>query len=241
MKIALLTTDTLHHTYFFRELSRTYSIDTVIIEKLSSAPLFETHHSYEDDRDSYERSVFFHGADISIHDVADCLTVDAINCFKTVQCLSKTTPDVVIVFGTSKLGREIIDCCPRGIINLHGGDPEYYRGLDSHLWAIYHNDFTGLITTLHRVNQDLDAGEIINQGAVPVFKGMGLHELRHHNTDICLMLVLSALDFFSRYGDFLSRPQRKQGRYYSFMPSVLKEICVKKFRNYAEGIDELAR
>lgn len=237
MKTVLLTTDTLHHAYFYQELKKNYTIDMVIVEKASPTPSFDIYHSYEDDRDLYERSVLFNGADASIHDLADCLTVDSINSSQALTCLSNTIPDVVITFGTGKLGQAVIDCCPGGIINLHGGDPEYYRGLDSHLWAIYHNDFTSLITTLHRVNQHLDAGEIIGQSSVPVFRGMKLYELRRYNTDICLKLVVSALDFFTRYGCFISRPQRKQGRYYSFMPSELKGLCVNKFCRYAEGLE----
>ena len=50
------------------------------------------------------------------------------------------------------------------IFNLHGGDPEKYRGLDSHYWSIYHNDFKSLITTLHKVRPILDTGEIVLQG-----------------------------------------------------------------------------
>ena len=48
-------------------------------------------------------------------------------------------------------------------INLHGGDPEKYRGLDSHLWSIYHEDWASLVSTLHVVSKDLDAGDSIEK------------------------------------------------------------------------------
>jgi hypothetical protein len=33
-------------------------------------------------------------------------------------------------------------------------------------------------------------------------------------------------------GTIVSRPQRQAGRYYSFMPAVLKAMCVDKFQRY---------
>ena len=44
---------------------------------------------------------------------------------------------------------------------MHGGDPEYYRGLDSFLWAIYHKDFNKFYVTLHNVNNTFDSGGVI--------------------------------------------------------------------------------
>jgi hypothetical protein len=37
------------------------------------------------------------------------------------------------------------------------------------------------------------------------------------------------------YGEIFSRPQKKLGRYYSAMPSDLKTICVKKFKNFIKN------
>ena len=141
-----------------------------------------------------------------------------------------------IVFGTGKVSKQVIQVCPNGIINLHGGNPEEYRGLDSHLWAIYHHDFSGLVTTLHRINEELDDGDIILQMPIQLRPDMGLHELRRYNTDVCIEMVLSAFDMFNRQGYMIDRPQQKRGRYYSFMPSVIKEICLKYFNQYVVNL-----
>ena len=46
------------------------------------------------------------------------------------------------------------------IFNLHGGNPEEFRGLDSHYWSIYHNNFN-LYSCLHKLSYKLDDGDII--------------------------------------------------------------------------------
>ncbi|WP_377806343.1 hypothetical protein ABNQ38_06625 (plasmid) [Azospirillum sp. A29] len=87
----------------------------------------------------------------------------------------------------------LLSLCPGAFLNLHGGDPEDCRGFDTHLWAIYHGDFAALATTLHHVSPDLDAGDIVATLPLPLHRGMGLHQLRRSNTEICVRLVQEAL------------------------------------------------
>ena len=236
MKLVILTTQTIHHTYFVRELSKSFSIKTVLIEKDILAAPFETYHPFEKTRNEYEKEVFFNGKNIYLNDVAETLVVPTVNHRNALRYLAQVQPQVVIVFGTGRLSQSTIHACSSNIINLHGGNPEQYRGLDSHLWAIYHNNYKNFITTLHHVNKKLDDGDIILQGHIPIKKGMHLYELRRYNTELCLRLSQSALDMYTRYEKFISRPQYKQGRYYSFMPSVFKGICVNRFKKHTEGI-----
>ena len=83
--------------------------------------------------------------------------------------IEELNPDMVIIFGTSKVSPNIISIPTKLCLNLHGGAPEYYRGLDSHLWAIYHNDFENLITTMH-FEPELDSGRIIFQEQLELSK-----------------------------------------------------------------------
>ena len=236
MKIVVLTTETLHHTFFVKEINKVFQLEKIFVETASVSPPFETYHAFEGERDVYEKKVFFDGGGVSLTDVAPTKYVGSINDSETIRMLSELRPEIIIVFGTGKIYREVIQVCPMGIINLHGGNPEEYRGLDSHLWTIYHNDFKSLIVTLHHLNEELDDGDIILQGNIKMYSMIQLHELRRYNTEKCIELTLSAIDMYKRYGRFISRPQRKLGRYYSFMPSSLKEICLKRFIKYSNNI-----
>jgi len=48
-------------------------------------------------------------------------------------------------------------------LNIHMGDPNYFRGLDSNLWAMLENQKNHPTVTLHHANLNLDTGEVLFQ------------------------------------------------------------------------------
>jgi len=232
----VLTTETLHHAHFVRALAAVCPVSCVVIERAAPAAGFETRHAFEDLRDAHESAVWFGGQTPTIAEFAETVAVDSVNDGRCAEVIRATGAEMVVVFGTRKIQPEVIGRCPDGFVNLHGGNPERYRGLDSHLWAIYHSDFDGLVTTLHRVAPALDTGDIVGQGPVPVRKGMGLHELRAANTEVCIRLTAEAIRQRRESGRLGARPLRARGRYYSAMPAVLKDGCVTRFARYTDGL-----
>ncbi len=236
MRLVILTTEILHHCYFVREVTASNPVDLVVIERDHAVAPFDVHHAFEDQRDAHEQATWFGGSGASIEEFAETLEVRSANDPDAVDRLQRIQPEVIVVFGTAKLSQTVINCCPHGIVNLHGGDPEHYRGLDSHLWVIYHGAFEHLQVTLHGVNERLDDGDIVAQRPLPIRRDMGIHELRRVNTELCVDLVRRALKRWERARGFASRPQRHPGRYYSFMPAVLKELCKSKFAAYTRDL-----
>jgi methionyl-tRNA formyltransferase len=142
----------------------------------------------------------------------------------------------VLVIGTGLLRPPIIGVASRACLNLHGGQAEVYRGLDSHLWAIYHDDFSNLTTTLHHVDAELDTGDIVLQEALPLQPEVQLHQLRALNAQACARLSLLALTSLNEFDWLPSRRQIARGRYYSFMPTSLKDVCLRKFNRYVQTL-----
>lgn len=235
MRPVILTTETLHHAYFVRELARLYPNLVVFEESTIADAPFPTAHPFEQKRDDHERRHWFEGEHKKCSDFAEVRAFPTVNCRAAIDSLRVLSTDVVIVFGTSRLSDEFIAALPPGtLVNLHGGNPEEYRGLDSHLWAIYHSDFGALTTVLHTVEPELDSGNIIGTLPVLLRRGMLISQLRQANTETALNLALSGLQCFQEHGRFSSRPQRQKGRYYSFMPAVLKGICEMRFDRHCE-------
>ncbi len=233
MKIVLLTTSTTHHLYYAAKLHQTFQLHSIFLETKGLTAPFNTEHSFEEERDLYESQILSEEQlpeDFS--SITEAVKFDSFNNPEALDELKQINPDAVIVFGAGKLTRDLIKICEGKILNLHGGDPEEYRGLDTHMWAIYHSDYDGLITTIHHLNPKLDDGDIILREAVQISPGMKLHQLRLANTDTCLRLSIGALLMISKNGKIVSLPQRKKGRYYSFMPSDLKEVCLRKFEKH---------
>ena len=173
---------------------------------------------------------------LKLNEIANTEKFDSINDADALRSIKKYNPDLMIVFGTRRIENKLIGIKSNKIFNLHGGDPERYRGLDSHLWSIYHNDFSALVTTLHRIEPKLDTGDIVAQCSVPITKNLQLYALQAMNTEICIKLTLNLIDTFIKYGNIITRPQRKLGRYYSAMPRDLKTICFQKFKNFTKNI-----
>ncbi len=64
------------------------------------------------------------------------------------------------------------------ILNIHMGDPNKFRGLDSNFWALSSNPDSNASVTLHYANKNLDTGEIIYiERSKKKFKDMTLKEL----------------------------------------------------------------
>ncbi len=236
MKLLILTTQTTHHTKFVQEIAAAWNDTKAVIETRSLTAPFDISHDYISQQNAFEKEFWFGNKDIEISDIVETISVNNINDDSSLSFIRDYAPDLVIVFGTGKILPDIINLVKGRIINLHGGDPEHYRGLDTHLWAIYHGEFNQLVTCLHEVAPSLDTGDVIEKMPIELFKSMELYQLRAQNTKCCVDMVLNAIDRFDKQGKIIATAQTQKGRYYSFMPAVLKELCVKKFRRYTNDL-----
>ena len=236
LRVGILTTETPHHARFVQQIAERHDVVRVFEERREISADFETHHAFEDDRLAHECATWFDGRQRSIGDFAEVETYRDLNDPKAVAGMKGAALDALVVYGTGRLDQAVIDAVPDRIVNLHGADPEKYRGLDTHLWAVYHKDFRGLVTTLHRVGPELDRGGVVMKMPLPIHRGMKLFELRRASTEVSVDITTQALEMLGDYGQFISQPQLYIGRYYSFMPAVLKARCVRQFEAFTAGL-----
>ena len=230
MKALILTTNTPHHNFYIRKLIDEVDGLSVIYEQKSVTAPYEVKHEFEDERDKHERDLWGKSSmPLSLSDVDSLAYFSSINHTDVLKYLANLQADVCVVFGTRKINRDVLNLLPDRKFNLHGGDPNWYRGLDSHLWALWHNDALGLATTLHELNDELDDGRIFKIRQLDVKKISALYQLRAQNTQICVDLTLELFETLKQKNVIQLSEQTQIGRNYSFMPSVLKEIVVRKF------------
>lgn len=237
MKTVLLTTFTYHHSYFAAAVDDRFPWRAIFLENDKTQPFSRTRRGFEKAQHEYECKELKGGLWDSMNDIAPTKAFPCLNDAECVTALRALAPEVVVVFGTGRLKPSVIEVASRACLNLHGGDPEEYRGLDSHLWAIYHGDWKSLVTTLHHVDAQLDTGDIVLQEQLQLTAHVKLHELRAINTRACVNLVLMALDLLHRRGELPRRCQKRHGRYYSSMPSELKRVCARKFREHVKRLE----
>ncbi|RHX78289.1 formyltransferase family protein [Leptospira yasudae] len=230
-KIVILASDTPHRRYYIKKIiSSGISIAAIVFESSSIKPSFPVSPFFSKEEEEFERENFF-------KDFGDSLEGLSVRVFETINdkaCedyIRGLDADFAVVFGTRRVEPFIIDLFKDGAINVHRGIAEEYRGLDTNLWAIYHSDWENTGVTVHFVAKELDTGDIVFQERVIYPRHVKVYQLRFYETQLCVDLSIRALTDYLN-GNLVYRPQTKKGRYYSFMPLVLKELLPGKLEKF---------
>jgi len=99
----------------------------------------------------------------------DCRVVhaegkNAVNSPEVVAAIRALQPDLIAVCGTSILKDEVLSIPLLGVLNLHGGLSQKYRGLWTTHWAVVNEEPECIGATVHYVSPGIDDGDIILQG-----------------------------------------------------------------------------
>jgi methionyl-tRNA formyltransferase len=234
IKVLILTTDTDHHNFFLNNLKIEEKNLFVIYQKKKLKNKYKTSHKLLKKKEIYEKKIFnnsIFNRNINIKKFFDINSTNAINYINYIK------PKIIIIFGTSILKKKNLKKIKTKILlNLHGGDPENYRGLDTLLWAIFHKDFKRLYTTLHKVNVKVDTGDIFNSKRIKINKKSSITNIGINNTNNCIKLVNNFIFKIINKKKIIYTKQKKLGRYYSALPSALIDVCENNLRNYAKKI-----
>jgi len=222
MKIVILASDTPHRRYFIKELIRLgISIELIIFETDSIKPSFPVGPYYSDEESAFEEKNFFNHFNNDL-DNYPVVYVENINNTESHSIISEKCPDLCLIFGTRKISKKTLSLFKDGGINIHRGIAEEYKGLDSNQWAIYHEDFKNIGVTLHMLDNGLDTGDIIFQERLQYPSEAKVYQMRFYETVLATNLAEKALRSYL-IDNLKTRKQENTGRYYSFMPLVLKE------------------
>lgn len=231
--IVVLSTDTTHHRYFLNRLRNDgLPIGPVLFETTSVKAPFETGPLYEKEEEKFERFRWSEWLSLEGFDIHQ---VENFNHKDSLVILNNWQPVFGLVFGARRLKPVVLNQISGGLVNVHRGIAQNYRGLDSELWSIYHHDWDSIGVTLHLMDSNLDTGPIVAQEKLSLCHKMKIHQLRAYTTEMATRMmsqvVQAQLD-----GCLKGQTQPAPGRYYSFMPLVLKKIIQTRFNQYCEGL-----
>lgn len=225
MKLVILSTRTPHHTYFIDRLADEFEIAGVFYETKRHQAKFPTGPLFEEEEAAFEARHFARSApSVSVpeHEVG------TVNDPGVAERIAALGADVGVVFGCGKIKPHVFKAAKAGLINVHRGVSEKYRGLDSDLWAIERQDEANIGVTIHRVDEELDTGEIYRCATLPNHASIQTHQIRCFTTILAAELVLETLRDYRAKGRLSGRPQAK-GDYFSFMPLETKKEVRKRF------------
>ena len=230
--IVILTGNDCRHQYFIHHLSAEFSISEIFIEAGNfPSPSSQSKEEsiarewFFQRRDDYEKKLVKKSAELKGKNEprTTYLDHDEINSAQTVAKVKKANPGFLAVFGTSILKKPILNVLPNQCFNLHIGDPEYYRGSSCNFWPIYQKKLNHLSATIHRIDQNIDTGEILSRQAVTLQKSDNEQTLLLKPLILGTKLMIKIIKQWQG-GLLQSFPQNKTGKLYKkadFNPEVI--------------------
>ncbi|AWS43147.1 methionyl-tRNA formyltransferase [Streptosporangium sp. 'caverna'] len=113
------------------------------------------------------------------------------------RALHDAAPDIIVANNwRTWLPPEIFDIPPHGTLNIHDSLLPAYAGFSPLIWALINGE-KEVGVTAHRMNAELDAGDIVIQRAVPVGPGDTVTDLFHRTVDLIEPIVQESLDLIA--------------------------------------------
>ena len=174
-KILLITGPDLRHQYYINHMKHIFDIAGIIIED-SNYPDSPTNNPEEQlgwdwfftRRREYEVKAYNSSRKLYSQNNPKITVIpnSSLNSKETIKIINSIAPDLIAIFGSSIVGKELIDQYPNGIFNLHVGLSNEYRGSSCNFWPIYDRRVDLLGATIIKINAGIDSGEILAQNTI---------------------------------------------------------------------------
>jgi methionyl-tRNA formyltransferase len=145
-----------------------------------------------------------------------CEVVDDVNAEAFRERLRALEIDLVVSVSCPQLfRRKLIELPAKGCLNIHGARLPQYRGIAPSFWMMANGESVAGVTVF-LVNEDIDAGDVVEFVEFPIEPDESLHEFIQRSKQIACDALLRAVDQVQA-GDLRPRPLNKDGgSYYSF-------------------------
>ena len=186
MKIALFTGTAFRHKYFANTILKNYRVDLHIRMKRGKRIIDETKFPsgpgqqllkiHSEKQLEKEREYFLPEAKKFL-EAKQVIESDDPNIPEIITAVKRNKPDIVLVYGTKLLKKNLLDVMPRNTINLHAGLSPYYKGAATLYWPIYFMEPQYVGFTFHLIDKKIDHGDIIHQNRPKIYPEDEIHDL----------------------------------------------------------------
>lgn len=148
--------------------------------------------------------------------------------------LDEHKPQYILIAGAGLLPDELVES--HQLINAHPGWLPLVRGLDSLKWAIHYKQKLGV--TCHFVDKTADAGFLIEQREIPIYKNDTFHSLAYRQYETEIEMLVSSIELIPQMTTFLplssteSEPTRR-------MSKAIEEKLMQDFESYKSKFAEI--
>jgi methionyl-tRNA formyltransferase len=122
---------------------------------------------------------------------------------------------IVSVAAPTIFKKELFELPRLGCINIHHAPLPRYRGMMPNFWQLYHGEETVGIT-IHKINHQIDEGEIILQKQIPINPGESLDTLIRRTKRLGAQCMVEAIDMLKKNKVHYKENKPGEGSYFSF-------------------------
>ena len=141
--------------------------------------------------------------------------VSNINSHEVLDLIKSINPEIILVFGTAMISKDIIAQITCPMINLHWGLSPKYRG-EGIVSALYQEGTGDLGVTVHHIDAKSDSGDIIMQRKINVDEEENFYSIGCRLTKAGTELFLLVLDqFFTKQALKCDKQDLTKGKLYS--------------------------
>lgn len=158
----------------------------------------------------------------------------AVNSPEAVTATKEMRPDLIAVCGTSILKDAVMSIPSHGVLNLHGGLSQKYRGVWTTHWAIVNEEPECIGATVHYVSPGIDTGDIVLQGRPRLDGTENPESLYVKVVKLGIEMMVAAITGIQA-GSVCRYPLETRGRLY-LGKMVTPEILQRAWSNTARGV-----
>ncbi len=159
---------------------------------------------------------------------------NAINEPVSLEEIRKIRPDIMAVCGSSILRNGILAIPERGVLNLHGGLSQRYRGLWPTLWAVVNGEPEYIGATVHYVTPGIDDGDIVYQGRPMISPDDNPETLYAKVVQLGVEMMVKAIQDIQS-GEVVRCPLEEKGRLY-LGTMVTSEVLITAMERVGSGV-----
>jgi len=234
-KLLLITGSDLRHRYFVNHLNHHFWLTGIFIENLQypeppsmSEPEREAWEWFFKRRDGYEQQAFGPSGNLKPKNQPEIFHVPEgeLNTPQWIRTIKNLDPELIVLFGGSLIGEEILNHYPDRILNLHVGITGEYRGSSCNFWPIHDGRLDCLGATLIRINPGIDTGEILAQGSINIEEADDEQSLMGKAIVLGVTLTIETIKKLKR-GDLKVLDRRRNGSLYlrkNFNPEAVLKV-----------------
>ena len=220
--LVIITGPDIRHQYLVRRINREFPIQCVFIEQLSYPEISgesAKERSHWDwffrRREEYENRLWAESEKWTFKNDPEMIPLPCgtLNTEATLTTLQSLRPDLILLFGSSLVGEDILRIFQGSILNLHLGISSEYRGSSCNFWPIHDKRLDLLGATLMNINTGVDTGEILAQGTIRLDEGDTEQTLMGKTLVLGADLTVHTLRQWTQ-GKLRSTPLARQGRLY---------------------------